>query len=156
LTLAIEALEPWVTAQSLQETTVREGQTLTRIAARYRVENAAIKQLRVRLPGLSDEQAKTIRATGSAVSDFVPAPGEPGRWEIRFQRGIAGETDVVIEFQGQNEGGSSLQIATPVFEGARQVAQFVSVRSAGRLELEAPELPRGWQRVDWSAVPAAL
>ena len=42
LRVGIEALEPWVTVQSLQEVTVREGQTLTRIGLRCRVENAAI------------------------------------------------------------------------------------------------------------------
>ena len=46
LQLGIEALDPWVTVQALQEVTVREGQTLTRIALRYRVENAAVKQFR--------------------------------------------------------------------------------------------------------------
>ena len=157
LTLGIEALEPWVTVQALQEVTVREGQTLTRLSLRYRVENAAIKQVRVRLPGLNEDQVRTVRATGTAVGDFVAVAGEAGLWEIRFQRGIVGETDVQIEFQGQagREAGHET-VATPVFEGARQVAQFVAVRGGGRLELEATDLPHGWQRTDWSAVPAIL
>lgn len=157
LAVGIEALEAWVTVQSLQEVTVREGQTLTRIALRYKVENAAVKTLRVGLPGLTAEQAKTVRATGSAVGDFTAVPGEPERWEIRFQRGIVGETDVQIEFQGQaarEQGRES--VATPVFENTRQAVQFVAVRGGGRLELDAAEIPRGWQRVDWPAVPAVL
>ncbi len=32
LGVAVEALEPWVTVQALQEVTMREGQTLTRLA----------------------------------------------------------------------------------------------------------------------------
>ena len=157
LNLGIEALEPWVTVQALQEMTVREGQTLTRLGLRYRVDNAAVKQLRVRLPGLSESQAQTVRGTGSAVNDLVKLPNEKDLWEIRFQRGIAGETDVQIEFQGQTarEQGKEL-IQTPTFEGARQITQFVSVRGSGRIELDAGALPRGWQRVDWSAVPANL
>ncbi|HEY8933463.1 MAG TPA: hypothetical protein VIM44_09145, partial [Rariglobus sp.] len=157
LAVGIEALEPWVTVQSLQEVTVREGQTLTRIALRYKVENAAVKTLRVRLPGLTTEQARTVRATGAAVGDFTAAPGEPECWEIRFQRGIVGETDVQIEFQGQaarEQGRES--VATPVFENTRQAVQFVAVRGGGRLELDAAEIPRGWQRVDWPAVPVIL
>ncbi len=157
LSVGIEALDPWVTVQALQEVTAREGQTLTRIALRYKVENAAVKTLRVRLPGLSAEQARTVRATGPAVSDFAAVPGEPERWEIRFQRGIVGETEVQIEFQAQagREQGRET-IATPVFENVRQAVQFVAVRAGGRLELEAAEIPRGWQRLDWAAVPAAL
>ncbi len=157
LNLGIEALEPWITVQALQEITVREGQTLTRLGLRYRVDNAAVKQLRLRLPGLSESQAQTVRGTGSAVNDLVKIPNEKNLWEIRFQRGIAGETDVQIEFQGQatREQGKE-SILPPTFESTRQVTQFVSVRGSGRIELDAGVQPRGWQRVDWSAVPAAL
>ncbi len=157
LKLGIESLDPWVTAQSLQEITVREGQTLTRLGIRYRVDNAAVKQLRLRLPGLGETQIQTVRATGTAVNDLVRVPGEQDVWEIRFQRGIVGETDVQIEFQGQTarEKGKEL-IRTPIFEGVRQVTQFVSVRCSSRIELDAATFPRGWQRVDWSTVPATL
>jgi hypothetical protein len=157
LRVGIEMLEAWVTAQSLQEVTLREGQTLTRIGLRYRVENAAVKQVQIRLPGLSEESARTVRATGAAVSDIVRVAGAADRWEIRFQRGIAGETDVQIEHQGttSREGGQE-PIATPEWIGARQVTHYVAVRAGGRLELEAGALPRGWTRVDWSAVPVYL
>lgn len=157
LHLGIELLEAWVTTVALQEITVREGQTLTRIALRQRIENAAVKQLRLRLPGLTDDQVRTVRATGSAVSDFVKVPGEIDVWEIHFRRGIAGETDVQIEFQGAAAREQNREtIATPVFVGARQTTLFVAIRGGGRLELDAPDLPRGWQRVDWSAVPSNL
>lgn len=157
LRIGIETLEPWVTAQALQEVTMREGQTLTRIGVRYRIENAAVKGLRIRLPGLAEDQVRTVRATGSAVSDFVKVAGEADLWEVHFQRGIAGETDVQIEFQGAATREQNREtIATPEFTGARQTTLFVAVRGGGRLELDAGELPRGWQRTDWSAVPANL
>jgi hypothetical protein len=157
LALGVESLEPWVTVQALQEVTLREGQTLTRIAARYRVENAAIKHVRVRLPGLGEDQVRTVRISGPAVGDFARVAGEADLWEVRFQRGIVGETDLLFEHQGQAAGArGSEAVPTPHFVGARQVVQFVAVRSGGRLELEAGAVPRGWQRVDWSAVPAVL
>jgi hypothetical protein len=155
--LGIEALEPWVTVQALQETTVREGQTLVRLGLRYRVENAAVKQFRLRLPGLGDERARTVRATGSAVSDLVRVAGSDDLWEIRLQRGIAGETDVQIEYQGPSAGDQkTVTLAVPEFVGVRQAVQFAVVRAGGRLELETGALPRGWARADWSAVPAFL
>lgn len=157
LNLGIEALEPWITVQSLQEVTIREGQTLNRLALRYRVDNAAVKQLRLRLPGLTESQLQTVRGTGSAVNDLVQIPGEKDLWEIRFQRGIAGETDVQIEYQGQTSRDEGKEaILPPAFESTRQVTQFVSVRGSGRIELDAGALPRGWQRVDWSNIPAYL
>lgn len=154
LRLGVENLEPWVTVQALQEVTVREGQTLTRIGARYRVENAAVKTARVRLPGLSEETARTVRATGTAVSDIVR--GEADGWEIRFQRGIAGETDVQIEYQSAAGERGREELRPVEFVGSRQAAHFVALRTGGRLELETEALPRGWTRLDWSAVPAAL
>jgi len=157
LRLDIESLEAWVTVQALQETTVREGQTLTRIALHYRVENAAIKQVRVKLPGLGEDRIRTVRASGAAVSDMVKLPGEADLWEIRFQRGIAGDTDVQIEFQGLTAlDQGQVSITTPEFVGARQAALFVAVRGGGQLELDAGNLPRGWMRTDWTAVPANL
>jgi hypothetical protein len=157
LTVAIEALEPWVTVEALQEVTMREGQTLTRLALRYRVDNAAVKALRVRLPGLTEDQARTVRATGSAVSDLVRVPGTPDVWEIQFQRGIAGATDAQIEYQGESvrEAGNET-VRNPEFDGARQVTLFVAVRGSERLELDAATVPRGWERLDWSAVPDEL
>ncbi|MES2697541.1 MAG: hypothetical protein V4773_29015, partial [Verrucomicrobiota bacterium] len=159
LRLGVETLEPWVTVQALEEVTLREGQTLTRLGLRYRVENAAVKAMRVRLPGLSEESARTVRAAGTAVSDivWVPEAGGPGVWEIRFQRSVAGETDVQVEFQGTAARADGVEtVATPDFIGARQTTLFVAVRGGGRLELAAGDLPRGWTRADWSAVPAVL
>lgn len=158
LKVGVEALDPWVTVQALHEVTLREGQTLARLGLRYRVDNAALKTMRLRLPGLSADSARTVRATGTAVSDIVPVP-EAGAdvWEVRFQRSVAGETDVQLEYQGsaaRPDGGET--IATPEFIGARQTTLFVAVRGGGRLELTANDLPRGWTRVDWAAVPAAL
>jgi len=43
-----------------------------------------------------------------------------------------------------------------VLEQVRQVAYFFALRTAGRLELEAGSLPRGWQRADWAVVQSTL
>jgi hypothetical protein len=157
LRIGIEALEPWVTIQSLEELTLREGQAAVRIALHCRVDNAAVKLIRIRLPGLAEDQAGTVRATGPAVADMVRVPGAPDLWELRFQRGIAGETDALIEYQGpRSEAQDTEAVTPPDFPGARQVAQFIALRGGGRLELEADTLPRGWTRQDWGGVPAAL
>jgi hypothetical protein len=157
LGLGIEALEPWVTAQALEDVTLREGQTLTRIGVRFHVENAAVKQLRVRLPELTNAQVQTIRASGAAISDFTKVAGEKDLWDIHFQRGITGDTDVQIEYQGESARAQDNQLVRiPTFLGARQVTQYVAVRGGGRLEIDANAAPRGWQPIDWSSVPEAL
>lgn len=155
--VGVEALEPWVTVQSLEEVTVREGQTLTRIGLRYHVDNASVKLFRLRLPGVGDGGAFTVRATGPGVGDIARVAGTPDLWEIRLQRAAAGDADLQVEFQGpEAPDAAALPVVTPVFPGARQVTQFVAVRAGGRIEIAAGDLPRGWVRGDWAAVPAYL
>ncbi len=155
--VGVEALEPWVTVQSLEEVTVREGQTLTRIGLRYHVDNASLKLLRLRLPGIGDGGAVTVRATGAAVGDIGRVPGTPDLWEIRLQRAVAGDTDMQVEYQRPSASEEVAEsVAPPVFPGARQVTQFVAVRAGGRIEVTAGNVPRGWVRGDWGAVPAYL
>jgi hypothetical protein len=157
LAVGIEALEPWVTVQALEGVTLREGQTLTRLSLRYKVENAPVKQVRLRLPGLGDDQVRTVHATGPAVSDLVKVQGEADLWELHFQRGMVGETDVLVEYQGQAAPAPGVApIPTPGFVGVPSSVLFVAVRGSGRLELDAAAPPRGWQRADWSAVPSFL
>ena len=155
LNLAVKELDSWVTAQALQEVTLREGQMLTRARVIYRIENAARKTLRLRLPGLDESAAATVRATGPAVGDFVPVEGEENLWEIRFQRGVAGETAVDIEFQSQRND-EAAQILPLELIDIRQSSYFVSVKTGGRLNAEVGSTPRGWQKTDWNGVPSSL
>jgi hypothetical protein len=156
LNLAIGKLDPWVTAQVFHEATLREGRLLSRVVLNYRIENAAIKTLRVRIPGLDKTAAATVRASGSDVADLVPVEGEEGLYEIRFQRGVAGDSSVELQYQRRSLDEGNEQIETIGLEQTRLGSYFVAVRTAGRLELEAGTLPRGWQRADWSVVQSTL
>ncbi|MEI7908256.1 MAG: hypothetical protein WCK77_01340 [Verrucomicrobiota bacterium] len=155
LSLAIGKLDSWVTAQVYHEATLREGQMLSRVVLNYRIENAAVKALRVRIPGLDAAAAATVRASGAAVADLVAVDGQEGLWEIRFQRGVAGETRVELEYQRRSKEDGTEQLEPVVLEQVRQV-YFIALRTAGRLELEAGTLPRGWQRADWAVVQSTL
>jgi hypothetical protein len=156
LGLSISRLDPWVTAKVFHDATIREGQLLTRVNIGYKIENAAVKALRVRIPGLDAKSAATVRATGVAVADLVPVEGEEGLWEIRFQRGIAGATEVELEFQRPSAEAGGETIMPLVLENVRQLTYFAAVRAGGRLELDVGVLPRGWQRTDWAVVQSSL
>ncbi|MEO8617123.1 MAG: DMT family transporter [Luteolibacter sp.] len=156
LNLAISRLDAWVTAQVYHDATLREGQMLTRAVIGYKIENASLKSLRVRIPGLDATSAATVRASGAAVADFVPVAGEDGLWEIRFQRGVAGETSVDIEFQRASKDDGTEVIQPLVLENVKKLSYFVAVRAGGRLELESGTLPRGWQKADWAVLQSTL
>ncbi|MGC4015572.1 MAG: hypothetical protein QM755_13790 [Luteolibacter sp.] len=156
LAMAVERLDPWVTAQVLHDVTLREGQMLHHVSLRYKIENAAVKSLRVSIPGLDAAAAGTVRATGPGVGDLVPVADMPGTWDIRFQRGIAGDAAIELEYQSQSKGGGSETVTPVALDQVRQVSYFVAVRAGGRLELKAPSPPRGWERTDWAVVGNAV
>lgn len=156
LLLSISRLDPWVTARVLHEVTLREGQVLHQAKLAYKIENAAVKSLRVRIPSLDEAAAATLRGTGPAVADFVPVAGGDGIYEIRFQRGIAGNTEVDLAWQHAATGGDRESILPIAPEEIRQLTYFTALRAGGRLELETGDLPRGWQRGDWSIVRSSM
>ncbi|MGD9417701.1 MAG: hypothetical protein Q7R22_002080 [Verrucomicrobiota bacterium JB025] len=156
LGLAISRLDPWVTARVFHDATIREGQLLSRVNISYKIENAAVKTLRVRIPGLDESSAATVRATGAAVADLVPVAGEDGLYEIRFQRGLAGSSSVDLEYQRAGADGGTEKVEPVALEDVRQLSYFVAVRAGGRLELEEGEVPRGWRRADWAVLKSNL
>ncbi len=155
LGLSIRKLEAWVTARVFHDVTIREGQMITKLDVAYRIDNASVKSQQIRIHGLDEKSAATVRASGAAVADLVPVEGKKDLWEVRFQRGIAGNTNVAIEYQRLNEE-TSASIQPIELVQVRQVDYILSLRAGGRLELETGELPRGWTRSDWTAVQVAL
>ncbi|NNM30578.1 MAG: hypothetical protein HKO57_13745, partial [Akkermansiaceae bacterium] len=160
LRLGIEKLDPWLTGLVLHDLTLREGQTRTGISAQLQVENASIRTLRVRLPGMSEEEARTVRATGTAVNDMVrvPSADDPAvagdLWEIQFKRRMIGDVPVRIEYERTGERAEGLEtLRAAEFPDLRQSSYYFAVRAGARMELETGDLPKGWQRVDWNAVP---
>ena len=156
--LQIEALDSWVTARSLQEVTLREGVTQTRLAIDYTVENAGIKTARITIPGLSDEEQNSVRASGPDVTEIVRAAAEADTWDIQFRRSVLGATRVEIEYQSNSDhaGNGTETIATPTLVNTRSSSSFVAVRISGRLDLTPPPFPQGWKPAEWINIPDSL
>ncbi len=157
LSLGVEKLDPWITGEILQEITLREGQTRTVLFASFLVENASIQNLQIRLPIEDEEVIRTLRATGDAVNDLVKVADETNLWEIQFKRRMIGRVDLRIEFEDRGDRAGESELLSPAeVPVARQLASFFAIRAGGRLEVDAGELPRGWQNVDWNTVPQSL
>lgn len=156
LGLQIQRLDPWVTAQVLHDTTIREGQVLSKLDINYRIDNAAVKSQRIIIPGLDKKSAATLRATGAAVADLEVIDAEKGIWEIRFQRGLAGNASVTLEYQRLGAETQEESVLPIKLVDVRQVEYVMTLRAGGRLELETSELPGGWMRSDWKAAQVLL
>ena len=152
LDLKLEKLDPWITAQVLQDVTLREGQTRTAILARIKVEQASIRSLHVRIPA----DAETVRAIGEAVTDLVK-PTQGDLWELRFRRRIFGDVEARIEFERRRpESGGPESIVPCGFPEVNQLTQHIAIRTSGRLEMEPLRLPEGWQPAEWTNLPQPL
>ncbi len=157
LSLGIEKLDPWVTGQILHEVTLREGQTRSSLIGKFQVQNASIRTLQVQLPITDEEETKSVRAWGPAISDLIRTAPDSDLWEIQFKRRVVGDVEVRIEYERRGGRENDLEtLSLAAFPEARQVSYHYAVRAGGRLELEVGQLPKGWQRADWNAVPQAL
>jgi hypothetical protein len=157
LELGIEKLEPWVTGQVLHDITLREGQTRSTLLTSFNVQNASIRSLQVVLPISNPDEIKTLRATGSVVSDLVRTAPDSNIWEVQFKRRVVGKIDFRIEFERRGERDKEREILNPAgFPQARQLAYYVSVRTGGRLEIMNDAATQGWQQVDWNTVPQPI
>ncbi len=175
--LELETLDTWVTAGVLHEVALRDGLTRTRVAIDYQVENAAVKTLRLRLPGLSAEEEKTVRASGEAVADIVKvqaapdaapdadpdaapdAAAEDDLWELRFSRRILGTAGVVIEYQrGADRAADASETVRPaVLVDTRTATYWVALNASEHLDISLGDtLPDGWTRAEANAVPRSL
>ena len=158
LKLAVEELDPWITGDVLQEITLREGRIKTRHSVLFRVRNAAIKKVRIILPGMDASEIESLRASGDAVSDLVKVSDMADAWDIQFRRRVIGTVPVTVEHQRVTTGTNDLRVVRrPSFPELRQWQTHVALRTTGRLELQLPEnLPAGWRSTEWNAVPAGL
>ena len=157
LTVGIEKLDPWVTGQVLHEITLREGQTRAALMANFVVQNASVNSLRIELPMITEDEVKTLRATGHTVSDLIRTSPDSNVWEVQFKRRVVGKVQFRIEYERRGDGVKEEEILVPAeFPQARQLSYYFAVRAGGRLELEHTELTQGWHRIDWNSVPQPL
>lgn len=157
LSLGIEKLDSRISGDVLLETDLREGQTRTILNGSFDVQNASIRTMQVRLPITDPDEIKTLRVSGTAVSDLIQVEGNADLWEIQFKRRVLGRVNFRIESERRGdraENQETLRLAA--FPGTGQVNFYYAVRTRGRLELSIPENLVGWNKMDWSAVPNSL
>mgnify|MGYP000666346737 CR=1 FL=1 len=157
LQLAVQKLDAWVTAEMLQELSLKEGVTNKRLRIIFNVENAVVKSFRLRLTGVAptDEKGKTLRASGAVVKDMIHVKDDI--WEIRLKQGVIGKVPVTVEYQEVADRKENKEVIAPVILlDVKQVQHYVVVRAPGRLDMQQTAAVRSWRAIDWSRVPVAL
>ncbi|MGJ8655104.1 MAG: hypothetical protein ACSHX6_01535 [Akkermansiaceae bacterium] len=154
ISLNVEQLDPWITAEILQQVNVREGLTKHWMNLHFHVDHAVVKQFQVRIPGVGVEQSNQLRASGPAVKEIVHVEGDV--WQVNLRRGVIGDVPVQIGYQELKLRDGDVEVISPVqLLDTKQTTHYVAVRAPGQLELSAAEL-REWRGFDWGNVPGKL
>ncbi len=157
LALDVEQVDPWVQVTSLQHATVGEAQVKVAANLQYQIENTGLKIFHVALP----VEAENVRFTGDQVADFLAVPKAVNdglqTWEVKLHRRVIGQYLLQAAYQTPVPA-----LATDVALRGVQVADvnlqrgFVTVRSAGRLQLRVETAPAALQPTEWQGIPRTL
>jgi len=157
LALDIEQVDAWVQVTSLQHATVTEAQVKFAVNFQYQIENTGLKALRVRIP----TNAENVRFRGEQVADFLPVPGQVTNalqtWEVKLHRRIIGKYLLHATRQSQiAEAATNAVVRGAQAVDANLQRGFVTVQSAGRLQVRADAPPAGLQPAEWQSIPRPL
>lgn len=157
LALDLEQVDPWIQVNSLQHANVGEAQVKVAANLQYQIENTGLKAFRVWLPA----NAESVRFQGDQVADFLATPGVVTNgmqeWEVKLHRRVIGRYLLQVNYQTL----MPEQAAEVVLRGVQAAdvnlqRGFVTVQSAGRLQVRAEALPAALQPAEWQSIPRAL
>lgn len=157
LTLDIEQVDPWVQVTSLQHVSVSEAQVKVAANFQYQIENTGLKALRVRIP----TNAESVRFWGEHVADFLPIQGavQDGlqTWEVKLHRRVIGKHLLQMTYlMPLTEQATSYVISGAQTIDANLQRGFLTVQSAGRLQVRIDAVPPALQPSEWQSIPRAL
>lgn len=157
LTLDIEPVDAWVQVTSLQHVSVTDALMRTAANLHYQIENTGLRLLRVWLP----VSAQAVQFQGEHLADFRPTAAQVTNglqgWEIKLQRRVLGSYPLQVRYQTP----LPLEAAQAVVRGiqasdANLQRGFVTLESAGRLQLRIDSIPDALQRTEWQSIPTTL
>ena len=157
LTLNLEHVNAWVQVTSLQHASVGEAQLKVAANLQYQIENAGLKSFLVLLP----TNAESVRFEAEQLSDFLPVPGALTNglqmWEVKLQRRVIGAVLLKVLYQTPLPP-AALQVSLRGVQAAEVNFQrgFVTIESAGRLQLRVDSVPPALQPAEWQSIPRAL
>lgn len=157
LALDIERVDAWIQVTGLQNLTISDAQVRVDANLQYEIENTGLKSLIVSIPANAD----SVRFRGDQVSDFVPRDQGANAlwrdWEIKLHRRVLGKYVLQVSYR------------VPVPESAPEIILlgiearevnvqrgFVTLQTAGRLQLRVESVPSGLQPAEWQSIPRAL
>jgi hypothetical protein len=157
LALDVQQVDPWIQVTSLQHATVSEAQVKIMANLQYQIENTGLKSLRVFIP----TNAEGVRFQGEQVSDFLREPEAVTNglqaWEIKLHRRVIGSYLLQVGYHTPlpEKAADGLLRGVQASEVNLQRG-FVTVQTAGRLQVTVDKLPESLQPTEWQSIPRNL
>jgi hypothetical protein len=157
LALDIEQVEPWIQVTGLQHATVNEAQVKVIANLQYQIENTGLKSFHVFIP----TNAESVRFQGDQVADFLPLAGTVTngmqQWEIKLHRRVIGSYFLQAFYQTLvPERAPETVLRGVQAAGVNLQRGFVTIHSAGRLQLRVDATPEALQIAEWQSIPRSL
>jgi hypothetical protein len=157
LGLDLEQVDAWIQVTSLQHVLVSEAQAKVTANLQYQIENTGVRSFVVRLPA----QAEGVRFKGEQVADFLPREGATNTatrdWEVKLHRRLIGKYALQVSYNLLlPEAAKEITVAGIEAQDVNLQRGFVTVRSAGRIQVQPGTLPGGLQPTEAQAIPRLL
>ena len=157
LGLDLEQVDAWIQVTSLQHVLVSEAQAKVTANLQYQIENTGVRSFVVRLPA----QAEGVRFKGEQVSDFLPREGATNTttrdWEVKLHRRLIGKYALQVSYNVLlPEAAKEITVAGIEAQDVNLQRGFVSVRAAGRIQVQPSALPGALQPTEAQAIPRLL
>lgn len=152
--LAVEQVQPRITADTLHVAAVSDGAVRHTVYLRYTLQHAGAKVFRVRLPA----DALGVRLVGPGVARRTEVEGDPGVWEVELSsKWFDRPYPLAVQYDtAYAPDAESVQIDPVVAVGTDLQRGYLTVLSAGRVEVAAAAQAGGMVRADPRALPASF
>ncbi len=157
LALDLEQVDPWIQVTSLQHATVNEAQVKVAANLQYQIENTGLKAFRVFVP----TKAEGVTFQGDQLADFLAVDGAVTNglqaWDIKLSRRVIGQYRLQLHYQTPIADRSGETTLRGVLAADVNLQRgFVTVETAGRLQVRVDQLPATLQPAEWQSIPRAL
>src|SRR5262249_47930273 len=135
---------------------INEAQVKVVANLQYQIENTGLKSFRVLIPA----NAEGVRFQGDQVADFLKSGAVTNGlqpWEIKLHRRIIGSYLLHASYQVVlPEHGTEATLRGVQAAEVNVQRGFVTVQSAGRLQIRIDTPPEALQPAEWQSIPRSL
>jgi type II secretory pathway pseudopilin PulG len=146
LALATERLEPWLRAETATFVTVGETIVTGRTLVRYEIQNAPVREFRLRVPGAW----RNVELAGAGVRRRDHTNGV---WRVELQNKVAGEYRLTLHWELPRTNAATLTLAGAEALGVERETGVIGLLMQSQLQLETDTAAGQLLRIDARELP---